>query len=173
MTYSMRFPRGRRRPAPRPAPRSSRRPSPRRRGAQALVWLVIAAVAGLLAPVADDARSRLRTMEGGCEVARVVDGDTVQLVCDGRRAERVRLTGFDAPELFSPQCPAEKRAAEASRDALARLVEGRPVEVAFVGTDKYRRPLVDMRVGDERVATRMVAEGHGRRYLGGLRGGWC
>lgn len=123
--------------------------------------------------MADDARSRLRTMEGGCEVARVVDGDTVRLVCDGRRAERVRLIGFDAPELFSPQCPAEKRAAEASRDALARMVEGRPVEVAFVGTDKYRRPLVDMRVGDERVATRMVAEGHGRRYLGGLRGGWC
>lgn len=169
MTYPMRFPRGR----GRPAPRRSRRMSPRHRGVQALVWLVFAAAAGLLAPVADDARSRLRTMQGGCEVARVVDGDTVHLVCDGRRAERVRLTGFDAPELFSPQCPAEKRAAEASRDALARMVEGRPVEVAFVGTDKYRRPLVDMRVGDERVAARMVAEGHGRRYLGGLRGGWC
>lgn len=150
-----------------------RRRSGRARGLQALVWLAVAALAGLLAPVADDARSRLRTMEGGCEAARVVDGDTVQLVCDGRRAERARITGFDAPELFSPKCAAEERAARAARDALVRMVEGRPVEAAFLGRDKYGRLLVDMRVDGVRVATRMVAEGHGRRYFGGLRGGWC
>jgi micrococcal nuclease len=149
------------------------RVSPRRRAAQAIVWLVFAAIAGLMAPALDDGRSRLRTMEGGCEVARVIDGDTVDLVCDGRRAKRARITGFDAPELFSPQCPAEEKAARAARDALARMVQGRPVEVAHLGEDKYRRALIDMRVGDDRVATRMVAEGHGRRYLGGLRGGWC
>jgi endonuclease YncB( thermonuclease family) len=128
--------------------------------------------AALLAPVADDARSRLRSMEEGCRVTRVVDGDTVDVACPGRSPERARIVGYDAPELFSPGCAAELAAAEAARSGLSALVL-EPVEVAFLGRDKYDRALVDMRAGGERVAARMVADGHGRRYLGGARGGWC
>jgi endonuclease YncB( thermonuclease family) len=111
-------------------------------------------------------------MEEGCRVTRVVDGDTVDVACPGRAVERARIVGYDAPELFSPGCVAERAAAQAARSGLSAMVVG-PVEVTFLRRDKYDRALVDMRAGGERVATRMVAEGHGRRYLGGARGGWC
>lgn len=162
---------------PRRAPRKPRGRRPwlrtrRRTLGQALVWAGLFVGATLLAPVVDDARSRLRAMETDCRVIRVVDGDTVELACPGRAAERARIVGYDAPELSSPGCVAELAAAEAARGGLSAMVVG-PVEVAFLGRDTYDRALVDMRAGGERVAARMVAEGHGRRYLGGLRGGWC
>ncbi len=125
-------------------------------------------------------------MVTGCKVIRVVDGDTVELGCPdavwpGGRADAARIVGYDSPELFSPQCPAEEEAATEAKAALARLLRqgealvggAGTLEVAFLGTDTYGRWLVDMRVGGERVSTVMVAGGHGRRYLGGLRGGWC
>jgi endonuclease YncB( thermonuclease family) len=46
-------------------------------------------------------------------------------------------------------------------------------EVAFLGRDRYHRALVDMRLDGARVAAGMVEAGHGRRYFGRLRGGWC
>jgi hypothetical protein len=78
------------------------------------------AVMGLLAlgglPQVADAISGWRTAPTeGCRVVSVIDGDTVSMWCPGTGAERARLTGFDAPELFSPQCPAEAAKA-AGRD---------------------------------------------------------
>ncbi len=117
---------------------------------------------------------------------RVVDGDTVEIGCPdgaaaGGGAFPARIVGYDAPELFSPRCPAERQAALASQAALSRLLreggamagQAGGLRIALLGPDRYRRELVDLRVGGERVADRMVAEGHGRRYLGGRRGGWC
>lgn len=53
-------------------------------------------------------------------VAHVVDGDTVDLLIDGRE-ERVRLLGIDAPESVSRSVPKQCYGAEAS-DALAALL---------------------------------------------------
>jgi endonuclease YncB( thermonuclease family) len=163
-------------------PRRGFRPRPRPRGPagarSALVWALafvgLATGYSVLAPFADDLRSDLRPMSEGCAVGYVIDGDTVELRCADGRELRARITGYDSPELFSPRCPAEAAAADAARRALAAMVDGASrTEVAFLGRDRYRRELVDMRLDGTRVATAMVDAGHGRRYFGALREGWC
>ena len=71
-------------------------------------------------------------------------------------------------------CESERLSAERAKAVLvnwARHATG--VEVAFLGHDRYRRALVDMRLNGRRVARAMVETGNGRRYFGNLRGGWC
>jgi endonuclease YncB( thermonuclease family) len=104
----------------------------------------------------------------------VLDGDTVELVCPGQRWMRARIVGYDSPELRSPGCEAERAAAVAATRALGAWVRrATRVEVAVLGRDRYGRRLVDMRLDGRRVAQGMVEAGHGRRYFGRLRGGWC
>jgi endonuclease YncB( thermonuclease family) len=138
---------------------------------------VTAGLAGgfaVFAPMVDDLRSDMRVMRRDCSVVRVIDGDTVDLSCPGRGTERARITGYDAPELYSPGCEAERQAAEQARRVLETWVRNAyPLEVAYTGRDQYDRALVDMRLGGSRVAAAMVEAGHGRRYFGALRGGWC
>ena len=72
---------------------------------------------------------------------------------------RARIVGYDAPELFSPMCEAERVAAERARAVLATWVRhATATEVAFLGHDRYRRTLVDMRLSGQRVAEGMVGE---------------
>jgi hypothetical protein len=64
---------------------------------------------------------------GDCRIIRVVDGDTVTLMCAEDGMQSARLLGFDTPEKFSPQCTAEFLAAERAGWALRTLhPEGRP-----------------------------------------------
>ena len=49
----------------------------------------------------------------------VVDGDTIRI--DGRLT---RLTGFNAPETWKPNCAAERRLGEAATARLRQLVDG-------------------------------------------------
>lgn len=128
----------------------------------------------LLAPTVDDWRSGRRPMTPDCRVARVIDGDTVDLSCMGRGWARARIVGYDSPELFTPGCAAEHAAAGRARDVLDNWARhATRTEVAFLGTDRYGRALVDMRLSGQRVAAAMVETGNGRRYFGTLRGGWC
>ena len=111
--------------------------------------------------------------DAACRVMQVVDGDTVTLTCsDG--PERVRLTGFDAPELFSPQCATEAAAAIKAKWAL-RLMLFQADQLRFVreGRDRYDRVLMRGFVDGETIASRMISAGHARLYDGGLRQGWC
>lgn len=105
----------------------------------------------------------------------VVDGDTFRL---GQR--RIRIVGIDAPEV-NGQCPAEARLAEAATVRLMQLLNAGAFEM--VGridepTDRYGRELKTLRrrMADgsyASIAAQMREEGHARRYVGGLRGGWC
>lgn len=107
--------------------------------------------------------------------ACVVDGDTIRL---GDR--RIRIIGIDAPEVKG-QCVEEIRAAEAATVRLRELLNAGAFEM--VGridepTDRYGRELRTLRRVQpdgsvQSIAARMRDEGHARRYLGGLRGGWC
>lgn len=86
-------------------------------------------------------------------VTRVHDGDT--LTVDGRR---VRLFGIDAPELDQP-------GGAASREYLARLVQGRSVEVVEKDIDAYGRVVGVVLAHDGReVNAMMVRAGHAWVY---------
>jgi endonuclease YncB( thermonuclease family) len=68
------------------------------------------------------------------QAPRVIDGDTVRM-----GSVRVRLVGFDAPEIFSPQCPAElDRGLRAKNRLGALLTANVVVRVPCVGKNYGR-----------------------------------
>ena len=78
-------------------------------------------------------------------VARVIDGDTIQLA-DGRK---VRLIGVDTPETVHPQKEVEYYGKEAS-DFTKSMLEGKEVylEYDIQPTDKYGRTLAYIWLSD-------------------------
>lgn len=65
-----------------------------------------------------------------CTVTRVVDGDTVKVLCNGRR-ENLRLVGIDTPETKHPFKPVEYYGPQASNRAKALLPKGSQVCLSF------------------------------------------
>jgi micrococcal nuclease len=108
-----------------------------------------------------------------CQVSHVVDGDTLHLTCDGVR-HKVRLLGFDTPEVFHPLCAAEARAGEAATRQLEALAASGPVTgVRFQGHDRYGRDLARVEIAGQDVAAVMLGSGLARAYQGGRHPDWC
>jgi endonuclease YncB( thermonuclease family) len=111
-------------------------------------------------------------------VLKVQDGDTFLAeahVWPGHHVRvRIRIRGVDAPELKGA-CAAERAAAERARDALDRLIHGRPVEMRNIGGDKYfGRVLADVRTSDAGdLGAWLLDRDLARPYRGGRRAGWC
>jgi micrococcal nuclease len=108
-----------------------------------------------------------------CAVTRVVDGDTLQMTCGGVQ-HRVRLLGFDTPEVSHAACSAERAAGERSTRILQGLVAGGPVtSVRFKGQDRYGRDLADVAIGGRDLAEAMLRSGGALPYSGRRRPDWC
>lgn len=87
-------------------------------------------------------------------VSHVSDGDTLWVSPAGNGAPRkIRVDGIDAPEM----CQAHGQAA---RDALARHVLGKTVQVATRRRDDYGRALAKLSLQGDDVGEWMVAQGH-------------
>lgn len=132
------------------------------------------AVVGL--PLAADGLVALSGARGafGCRVVQVVDGDTVRLWCPGRGIERVRFTGYDTPEKYSPQCGSEFLRAEAATWMLRwALVRGTLLTTQRMGTDRYGRSLVRAHVDGVPAGRALIEMRLARPYHGGPRAGWC
>jgi micrococcal nuclease len=137
------------------------------------------AVAGLvLVPTVADlvnaAMKPVASAQGDCRIFRVVDGDTVSMVCPEDGMLSARLLGFDTPEKYAPKCLAEFVAAEKASWALRTLIQkANRLKLTQEGTDQYGRALVRLELDGVDVARLMIRDGHGRTYGGGLRGSWC
>lgn len=109
---------------------------------------VTIAVAGLLLAGCDSVRPPTPTttppgaLDANAVIDFVVDGDTVDVVIDGRE-ERVRLIGIDTPETKKPDSPIECFGPEASAFTESLLPVGTPVRIErdTVGRDDYGRLL--------------------------------
>ena len=116
-------------------------------------------------------------MSGGredCRVARVIDGDTIDLACPGQGFLRTRLVGFDTPEVFSPGCASELALGKAATLALQRrIAASAEMRIDFRGADQYGRRLARLSLDGQDVARPMIADGLARPYHGGRRGSWC
>ncbi len=99
-------------------------------------------------------------------VARVIDGDTIELT----NGQRVRYIGIDTPELADPQkpveCPAKpdpasRNFAQEAAEENRRLVEGKSVrlEQDISDTDTYGRLLRYVFVGDVFINDYLVRQG--------------
>jgi endonuclease YncB( thermonuclease family) len=127
-----------------------------------------------VADLINAAMKPVQAAEGSCRILRVVDGDTVTLMCGEEGMQSARLLGFDTPEKFSPRCTAEFVAAERAGWALRTMIQKADrLSLTREGVDQYGRALVRLELDGQDVADRMIREGHGRRYGGGPRGSWC
>ena len=137
------------------------------------------AVAGLVliptvADLVNAAMKPVSSVQGDCRIFRVVDGDTVSMVCPEDGMMSARLLGFDTPEKYAPKCFAEFVAAEKASWALRTLIQkATRLTLTQEGTDQYGRALVRLELDGVDVAREMIRAGHARTYGGGLRGSWC
>lgn len=137
------------------------------------------AIAGLiLVPtIADLVNAGMKAVDsdqGSCRIIRVVDGDTVSLICPEDGMVSARLLGFDTPEKYAPKCLDEFVAAEKASWALRTLIQKADrLVLTHDGSDQYGRALVRLELDGVDVARLMVRAGHARQYSGGLRGSWC
>ena len=95
-------------------------------------------------------------------VARVVDGDTIEIELDGDR-EDLRLIGIDTPETVKPGTPVQCYGPQASTFT-HRLLEGRTVRVVFgvERRDVYGRLLGYVSLGGRMVNAMLVRRGLAR-----------
>lgn len=108
-----------------------------------------------------------------CSVTRVVDGDTLHLNCNGIR-HKVRLLGYDTPEVSHPLCPAEKQAGDTATGLLRTLVASGPVTgVRFEGKDRYGRDLARVEIAGQDVTDHMLATNFALPYQGHKHPDWC
>lgn len=123
---------------------------------------------GLAAPAAAaGAASDFLPKPGFVSVSRVVDGDTIDILQDGK-IFRARLIGINAPETVDPKKPVECFGREAS-DKLRSLLAGRQVRLEIDGSqeryDKYGRLLAYVFLPDgTNVNLAMVQKGFAREY---------
>lgn len=90
-------------------------------------------------------------------VARVIDGDTIEL----ENGERVRYIGIDTPETVHPLKAVQFMGKDAS-EFNRKLVEGKDVRLEYdvQRTDKYGRTLAYVYLGDLFVNAELVKQGY-------------
>lgn len=150
-------------------------PARRPRRLRPVRWLLFLSI-GLLLMFGSLGDAAMGLMKGTshCKVVSVLDGDTVTIWCGGAEFERARLTGFDTPEVFSPQCNAELwqgfRATVALKGAL--WAAGR-IGIFPGRRDRYDRVLARLTVDGLSVGNLLIERGLARPYSGGRRSSWC
>jgi endonuclease YncB( thermonuclease family) len=86
------------------------------------------------------------------QVARVLDGDTLEVIV-GKRRVRVHVNGVDAPELRQPW-------GKQARMALEQMVLGQSVDLLPVGPDRGSRLTAVVFVGEAEVGSALVSAGN-------------
>ena len=116
------------------------------------------------------------------EVARVIDGDTIDVVIDLGfdlyKKERVRIAGVDTPEKRTRDLEEKKLGIDATnwlKDQLDSAISGEDDLVIRTELDggfgKYGRLLGWLYIGDETLSIneKMIAEGYAWEYDGGTK----
>eukprot|EP00697_Spironema_sp_BW2_P015698 gnl/Spiro4/664_TR377_c0_g1_i1.p1 gnl/Spiro4/664_TR377_c0_g1~~gnl/Spiro4/664_TR377_c0_g1_i1.p1 ORF type:complete len:150 (-),score=10.59 gnl/Spiro4/664_TR377_c0_g1_i1:439-888(-) len=93
-------------------------------------------------------------------VVRISDGDTIRILTDDGREQKIRLAGIDAPESDQPY-------GSESRKVLAALVAGKTVVVKHKGQYHQKRLVGQVYMDGRNIQMEMVEMGaawHARRY---------
>jgi endonuclease YncB( thermonuclease family) len=114
----------------------------------------------------------------------VLDGDTIRIA-----GETFRLVGFDAPETYRAQCPAERGLGNRAAFRLRQLVAGGGLDLLRVacacpaGTEgtprcNYGRSCGTLKARGQDVGAALIADGLARPFVCGRtscprREGWC
>lgn len=112
------------------------------------------------------------------EPVEIVDGDTVRVIAriwlDQSIEVLVRIRGIDAAELRA-DCAEERDLAEAAAALLDDAVDGAPLTLTDIESDKYfGRVVADVALPDGRsLGPWLLESGLVRPYDGGTREDWC
>jgi endonuclease YncB( thermonuclease family) len=87
-----------------------------------------------------------------CELGSVIDGDTLEAVCEDGRM-RVRLWGMDAPEMLQTPWGA------LARSALTRFVASGDLSIQVIDHDRYGRVVARVFSARRDVGLKLVREG--------------
>ena len=119
------------------------------------------------------AKTGLAATPTACRVTYIVDGDTLHMDC-GLGERKVRLLGYDTPEVYHPKCAAEAEAGRKATDLLAGLVASGPVTAMQVqGHDRYGRDLATVSIAGTDVTSFMLATTLALPYAGHQHPDWC
>lgn len=99
-------------------------------------------------------------------VHTITDGDTIRI-----GEERIRIIGLDTPEVFKPQCLAEKMLGDRATVRLGEILASGTMTLDRKGLDKYKRTLAVVSIDDKDVAPVMIAEGLAMKRR--PKEGWC
>jgi micrococcal nuclease len=106
------------------------------------------------------------------QVIRVIDGDTIDididLGFDIRVKTRVRMYGINTPEMTSKNLE-QRNKAEAAKEFLKSLIEGKEVLLQAFKHEKYGRYLANVYLGDLNINQRLISEGYAIPYFGGAK----
>lgn len=98
---------------------------------------------------------------------RIIDGDTIRI-----GSEKIRLMGFDTPELDA-RCAREKKLALKAQERLRSLIDNGELTIRRHGEDRWGRTLAYVRTDGQDVGSILISENLARPYEGGKRKGWC
>lgn len=101
----------------------------------------------------------------------VIDGDTIRM-----NGDKVRLVGFNTPEISSPACSAEAAKGEQAKLRLLELLNSGVLSFAATADrdrDRFNRLLRAVSVDGRDVADTLISEGLAEPYQGGQKRNWC
>ena len=112
-------------------------------------------------------------------LVRVYDGDTFYVDIDelhdliGKNI-LIRLRGVDTPEVgHRSKCEEEKILGNKARVFVKDRLTDAEIILLNIDRGKYFRIIADVTYDGIDLATELLKAGHGRKYDGGKRSGWC
>ena len=113
------------------------------------------------------------------QLVRVYDGDTFFVDIDelhniiGKNVS-IRLRGVDTPEVgHRSKCEEEKILGNKARVFVEDRLTGAEIILLNIGRGTFFRILADVTYDGVDLATELLKAGHGRKYDGETRSGWC
>ena len=113
------------------------------------------------------------------QLVRVYDGDTFFVDIDelhhiiGKNVS-IRLRGVDTPEVgHHSKCEEENILGNKARVFVEDRLTGAEIILLNIGRGTFFRILADVTYDGVDLATELLKAGHGRKYDGGKRSGWC
>lgn len=91
------------------------------------------------------------------KVVRVSDGDTIEVLDQNNRSQRVRFLGIDSPEL-------KQDYGRAARKNLSDKIAGKKVTVNFDERDRYGRILGTVYLGEDNINLSQIEDGYAWYY---------
>jgi micrococcal nuclease len=91
------------------------------------------------------------------KVITITDGDTIKILTSDKQQIKVRLANIDTPEKRQPY-------GKKAKQILSDKIYGKQVKVEKVTTDRYKRMIGKVYLGDRYINAEMVADGYAWVY---------